>query len=88
VGLNFSGLSNPTLDKALDQARDTADLTVRATEYESIDQQLAALLPAIPLYQQIIVNTYSTSLFGVTQNDLVPDFDTAAWYCAGANCAG
>jgi ABC-type transport system substrate-binding protein len=88
VGMNFSGLNDPPLDKALDQARDTADLRVRATEYQSVDQQLAALLPAIPLYQQIIVNTYSTSVFGVMQNDLVPDFDTAAWSCANANCAG
>jgi hypothetical protein len=24
----------------------------------------------------------------VSQNDLVPDFDTAAWYCAAGGCAG
>ena len=88
TGMNFSGLNDPQLDSALDLGRGTADLTQRAHDYALADERLAALLPAIPLFQQLIVNTYSTSLFGVTQNDLVPDFDTAAWYCAGANCAG
>jgi ABC-type transport system substrate-binding protein len=88
TGMNFSGLNDSQLDSALDLGRSTADLTQRAHDYGLADQRLAALLPAIPLFQQLIVNTYSTSLFGVTQNDLVPDFDTAGWYCAAANCAG
>ena len=79
-GMNFSGLNDPALDKDLDYARNTADLTTRAQDYGLADQRLAALLPAIPLYQQVIVNTYSLNLRGVVQNDLVPDFDTAAWY--------
>jgi ABC-type transport system substrate-binding protein len=88
TGMNFSGLSDTQLDNALDLGRSTADLAQRAQDYGLADQRLAALLPAIPLFQQLIVNTYSTSVFGVTQNDLIPDFDTAAWYCAAANCAG
>jgi ABC-type transport system substrate-binding protein len=88
AGLNFSGLSDTQLDSALDLGRTTADLTARAHDYVLADQRLAAVLPAIPLLQQVIVNTYSTRVFGVTQNDLVPDFDTAAWYCAGAHCTG
>jgi hypothetical protein len=36
----------------------------------------------------VIVNTYSSSLYGIAQNDLIADFDTAAWYCADGNCAG
>jgi peptide/nickel transport system substrate-binding protein len=88
AGMNFSGLSDAPLDAALDLGSSTADLTARAHEYALIDAQLAALVPAIPLFQEVIVNTYSTSLFGVTQNDLVPDFDTATWYCAAGNCAG
>ena len=71
-----------------DEIPSSADLAQRAHDYGLADQRLAALLPAIPLFQQLIVNTYSTSVFGVTQNDLVPDFDTAAWYCAAASCAG
>jgi ABC-type transport system substrate-binding protein len=88
TGTNFSGISDTQLDNALDHGRSTADLAERAHDYELADQRLAALLPAIPLFQELIVNTYSTSVFGVTQNDLVPDFDTAAWYCAAASCAG
>lgn len=88
TGTNFSGLSDTQLDSALDLGRSTADLAERAHDYELADQRLAALLPAIPLFQELIVNTYSTSVFGVTQNDLVPDFDTAAWYCAATGCAG
>jgi ABC-type transport system substrate-binding protein len=88
AGMNFSGLNDPQLDSDLDLGRDTADLTDRAHDYELADQRLAALVPAVPLFQQVIVNTYSTSLFGVTQNDLIPDFDTAAWYCSAGNCAG
>jgi ABC-type transport system substrate-binding protein len=87
TGTNFSGISDAQLDSALDLGRSTADLAERAHDYELADQRLAAVLPAIPLFQELIVNTYSTSVFGVTQNDLVPDFDTAAWYCAAAACA-
>jgi len=83
-----NGLNDTQLDTDLDLARNSADLTARAHEYTLADQRLAALLPAIPLYQQVIVNTYSSSLYGVEQNDLVADFDTAAWYCSGGNCAG
>jgi peptide/nickel transport system substrate-binding protein len=88
TGMNFSGLNDPELDKDLDLARGTADLTTRAQDYALADQRLAALLPAIPLYQQVIVNTYSSSLHGVVQNDLVPDFDTEAWYCTAGDCTG
>jgi ABC-type transport system substrate-binding protein len=86
--MNFSGLSDAKLDAALDLAGATADLTARAHDYGLVDVQLAALLPAIPLFQELAVNTYSTSLMGVTQNDFIPDFDTASWYCAGGNCIG
>jgi ABC-type transport system substrate-binding protein len=88
VGLNFSGLNDAQLDGALDLGRSTADLAVRAREYQVADERLAALLPAIPLFQEVIVNTYSSRMFGEAQNDLVPDFDTASWYCASGNCTG
>ena len=88
TGMNFSGLNDAQLDSALDLGRTTADLIARAHDYVLADQRLAALLPAIPLFRQVIVNTYSTRVFGVTQNDLVPDFNAAAWYCAAATCTG
>ena len=86
--MNFSGLNDPQLDKDMDLGHNSTDLTARASDYALADQRLAALLPAIPLYQQVIVNTYSTSLRDVQQNDLVPDFNAAAWSCVGGNCAG
>ena len=76
------------VDWDFDLARNSADLSTRAHDYSLADQRLAALLPAIPLYQQVIVNTYSSSCQGVVQNDLVPDFDTAAWYCTGGRLHG
>jgi peptide/nickel transport system substrate-binding protein len=88
VGMNFSGLDDAQVDSDLDHARTSADLTARAHDYALADRRLATLLPAIPLFQQVIVNTYSSSLHGVVQNDFIPDFDTAAWYCTAANCAG
>jgi peptide/nickel transport system substrate-binding protein len=88
TGMNFSGLNDTQLDSALDLGRSTADLVARAHDYVLADERLAALLPAIPLFRQVIVNTYSTRVFGVTQNDLVPDFNAAAWYCAAATCSG
>jgi len=87
VGMNFSGLNDTQLDSDLDMGRITADPSARTHDYIAADQELATLLPAIPLYRQVIVNTYSTSLFGVVQNDFIPDFDTASWYCAGGVCA-
>lgn len=87
AGMNFSGLNDTQLDGDLDQGRSTVDPAQRTHDYMLADQQLATLLPAVPLYRQVIVNTYSTSLFGVVQNDFVPDFDTAAWYCAAGTCA-
>jgi ABC-type transport system substrate-binding protein len=88
AGTNFSGLNDAQLDAALDLGSSTADLSARAHDYELADAQLATVLPAIPLFQEVMVNTYSTSLFGVTQNDLVPDFDTAPWSCSAASCVG
>jgi ABC-type transport system substrate-binding protein len=88
VGMDYSGLNDAQLDTDLDHGRTTADLSARAHDYALADQRLASLLPAIPLYRQVIVNTYSSSLHGVGQNDFIPDFDTAAWYCSGGDCAG
>jgi ABC-type transport system substrate-binding protein len=88
VGMNFSGLNDAQLDTALDHGRSSADLSARARDYALADQRLASLLPAIPLYQQVIVNTYSSDLHGVEQNDFIADFNTAAWYCTAGNCAG
>ena len=87
--MNFSGLNDAQLDTDTRSSLAPPPISPRArTTTRSPTQRLAALLPAIPLFQQVIVNTYSSSLLGVVQNDLVPDFNTAAWYCTDGNCAG
>ena len=82
VGLNDIGVSDAQLDTALDKARNTADLTQQARYYMQAEQRLAALLPEIPLFQQLIVNSYPTALHGVKDNDIVWDYNTADWYCS------
>jgi len=82
VGLNDIGVSDAQLDTALDKARNTADLTQQARYYMQAEQRLAALLPEIPLFQQLIVNSYPTVLHGVKDNDIIWDYNTADWYCS------
>ena len=86
AGLNVTGLTDKELDAALDKAVTTVDPALRADAYAQAQQRLAALLPEIPLFQQVAVNTYSTQLRGVSANELVWDYDTAAWYCTGGSC--
>ena len=82
-------MSDAQLDSALDKARNTADLTQQASYYAQAEQRLAALLPEIPLFQQLIVNSFPTAVHGVKDNDIVWDYNTADWYCsAGSNGRG
>ena len=86
AGLDFTGVSDAMLDTALDKGSSTVDPALRADAYLQAEQRLATLLPEIPLFQQLAVNTYSTQLHGVSHNELVWDFDTAAWYCTAGDC--
>ena len=89
VGMNDTGVSDAQLDSDLDKARTTVDLAQQARYYMQAEQRLAALLPEIPLFQQLIVNSYPTALHGVKANDIVWDYNTADWYCsAGSNGRG
>ena len=49
-GLNFSGWTNPEVDKALDAARATPDLTTRRANYATVQKAFAADVPAVLLY--------------------------------------
>ena len=44
------------------------------------------LLPEIPLYQQVVVNSETTRLHGVQPNDLVWTFNMYDWYCTSGRC--
>lgn len=87
-GLNDTGVSDKQLDAALDKGGMSVDPGTRGGAYQQAEQRIAAVLPEIPLYQQLSVNTYTSRLQGVSDNDIVWDFDTADWSCAGGNCQG
>ena len=55
--------------------------TERTGFYVQAEQRLAALIPEIPLYRKLIVNSLSVRLAGVKNNDLIWDYNTADWFC-------
>jgi peptide/nickel transport system substrate-binding protein len=85
-GQNDTGINNPQLDNDLDNARTTVDLTQRAKFYKDAEKILAATIPEIPLFQQVTVDSYSTKLQGLRDNDNAWDFNSYDWFCTGGNC--
>jgi ABC-type transport system substrate-binding protein len=85
-GQNTTGEDNANVDKWFDQARNSIDLSTRASLYKQIEVQLAKDLPEIPLYQQVTVNSYSVKLQGLKRNDLVWTYNSYDWYCTAGNC--
>jgi ABC-type transport system substrate-binding protein len=82
AGLNVTGVSDAQLDAALDMAHGEADLMLRAHAYIQAEHRLAAILPEIPLFQQLVIDSYSVRMHGLQDNDIVWDFNTADWYCS------
>jgi peptide/nickel transport system substrate-binding protein len=80
-GMNITGISDAPLDAALDMGRAVIDPTTRAGFYVQAELRLAAIIPEIPLYRQLIVNSLSVRLAGVKNNDLVWDYNIADWFC-------
>ena len=70
-GQNAAGLDDPVVDRAFDAGRSTVDLAQRTTAYRQAETALAADLPEVPLYQQVVVNSHSPRLRGVQRNDRV-----------------
>jgi peptide/nickel transport system substrate-binding protein len=85
-GQNDTGTNSADIDKNFDLGRTSVDLTQRTTAYKAIEHDLAAIIPEIPLYQQVTVDAYSTKLQGLRDNDLVWDYNSFDWYCTGGNC--
>jgi len=85
-GQNDTGTDDAQIDQWFDQARTSIDLSVRGKLYKQIEVQLASILPEIPLYQQVTVNSYSVKLQGLKRNDLVWTFNSYDWYCTAGNC--
>ena|SRR5438105_6389891 len=85
-GQNAAGLDDPVVDRAFDAGRSTVDLAQRTTAYRQAETALAADLPEVPLYQQVVVNSHSPRLRGVQRNDRVWTFNMYDWYCTGGRC--
>lgn len=85
-GQNTTGTNNKQIDYDFDQARLTVDLAKRTQFYKDIEKNLAQIIPEIPLFQQITVDSYTTKLNGLRDNDLVWDFNSYDWWCTGGNC--
>jgi len=81
LGMNITGVSDTQLDAALDMGRAVIDPTTRASFYVQAELRIAAIIPEIPLYRQLIVNSLSVRLAGVKNNDLVWDYNVADWFC-------
>jgi ABC-type transport system substrate-binding protein len=85
-GQNDTGLSDPAVDSAFDAARSDPNLGNRASDYAKVETQLANDIPEIPLYQEIVVNSYPPNLRGFGSNDLVWDYNSYDWYCNQGSC--
>jgi peptide/nickel transport system substrate-binding protein len=85
-GQNATGEDNPVVDRAFDEGRSTVDLAQRSRAYRRAEEELARDLPEIPLYQQVVVNSYSSRLNGLQRNDRVWTFNMYDWYCTGGRC--
>ena len=78
-GTNFSGYSNPTVDRALDQAAQTSDPAARAKLLLDAETQLAKDLPSIPIVQPRAIVFQSNQLAGAP---LTFSYMTSPWAAA------
>jgi ABC-type transport system substrate-binding protein len=85
-GQNASGEDDAAVDRAFDEGRATIDLARRTVAYRRAEAALAADLPQIPLYQQVVVNSHTPQLRGVQRNGQVWTFNVYDWYCLGGRC--
>ena len=72
LSLNFARNKNSTLDAAMDKARTTLDQDVQKEQYKIWQEQLAADIPYIWLYETQAVVIASTKVHDVTKATL-PD---------------
>ena len=65
---NWSGYSNPRMDLILSNALKATSRTARATLYRAAQQLIETDRPIIPLYNDVTLAAYNTSLTGITLN--------------------
>jgi len=61
---NFTGYSNPALDKMLDQGRETTDMAKRKTIYLAVQKTLIDDLPYVYLFTRSAVNAWLPRVHG------------------------
>jgi peptide/nickel transport system substrate-binding protein len=69
TGQNTGGYSNPSLDRLFDQVFTTLDANERATALKQVGEELAADLPALPLYWRISFMEVRDTVKGPLVND-------------------
>lgn len=83
-GLNLALYGSKTVDKLLEEARQSADPNLRAAKYAEFQRQLAEDLPAIFLYSPHYLYPVSKSIKGVTTTLIAEPSqrfaDIANWY--------
>jgi peptide/nickel transport system substrate-binding protein len=85
--LNFSGFSDPRVDRLLDHARTTTTRSARAAQYRAVQQILAEQLPWIFLVQPKLLLIHNQRVMSVSDDKQVvhglpwdnPVFNAAHW---------
>ncbi|HET7037811.1 MAG TPA: peptide ABC transporter substrate-binding protein [Thermomicrobiaceae bacterium] len=87
-GLNFTGLTDTTLDRLLEQGRETSGSDKRSEIYANFQREFAAQTPAIVLYYPRFFYVVASSVHGVTAEPLVDPSGRFAnvedWFMVGA----
>jgi peptide/nickel transport system substrate-binding protein len=65
LGQNLARLSDPALDKVLEQARETTDNARLASLYSQAQKRLVADVPGLPVYQNTVLWAFSKKLHDV-----------------------
>lgn len=68
LGQNLARLSDPALDKVLQQARETTDRARLTSLYSTAQKRLVADVPGLPIYQNTVLWAFNKKLHNVVVN--------------------
>jgi peptide/nickel transport system substrate-binding protein len=68
LGQNLARLSDPALDKLLQQARETTDQAKLSSLYSQAQKRLVADVPGLPVYQNTVLWAFNKKLHNVVVN--------------------
>jgi len=74
-GLNIALYTNITVDKLLEDARETFDTRERKLKYEAFQEELLKDIPAVFIYSPYFIHILPKDLKGLTQNSLIISSD-------------